>query len=116
MCRIDRDMVASAPNLRLINQFGVSDAVVACMGEWMMWRVVDLGLLVQHGCWIQVGLEGVDVKACAEHGVYVTNIPSDGTGNAASCAEHALYLMLGLLRRQNQMQVCTGGQLSVGQA
>ncbi|EOY33522.1 D-isomer specific 2-hydroxyacid dehydrogenase family protein isoform 5 [Theobroma cacao] len=32
-------------------------------------------------------------------------IPSDATGNAASCAEMAIYLMLGLLRKQNEMQI-----------
>ena len=33
----------------------------------------------------------------------VSNIPSGETGNAASCAEHAIYLALALLRDQHQM-------------
>ena len=33
-------------------------------------------------------------------GVWVSNILSAGTGNALSCAEHAIYLMLATLRRE----------------
>ncbi|KAE9452219.1 hypothetical protein C3L33_15919, partial [Rhododendron williamsianum] len=47
-----------------------------------------------------VGLEGVDVNAATEHGIKVARIPGGVTGNAASCAEMAIYLMLGLLRKQ----------------
>jgi phosphoglycerate dehydrogenase-like enzyme len=45
------------------------------------------------------GLEGVDVEAATEHGIYVANVPSDMTANAESTAEHALLLMLGVARR-----------------
>lgn len=34
----------------------------------------------------------------------MSNIPSSGTGNALSCAEHAIYLMLSTLRHQNAMR------------
>jgi phosphoglycerate dehydrogenase-like enzyme len=40
----------------------------------------------------------VDVPAARAAGVRVGNIPSGGTGNAAACAEFALYLTLALLR------------------
>lgn len=33
-----------------------------------------------------------------ERGIWVSNIPSEGTGNALSCAEMAMYLMLACLR------------------
>ena len=33
-----------------------------------------------------------------ELGIIVSNIPSTGTGNAAACAEHAIFLALALLR------------------
>ena len=36
-------------------------------------------------------------------GIWVSNIPSAGTGNAASCAEHAVYLMLATLRHHHEM-------------
>uniref|UniRef100_A0A7N0UW58 D-isomer specific 2-hydroxyacid dehydrogenase NAD-binding domain-containing protein n=1 Tax=Kalanchoe fedtschenkoi TaxID=63787 RepID=A0A7N0UW58_KALFE len=47
----------------------------------------------------------VDVNAATSHGIKVARIPSDITGNAASCAEMAIYLMLGLLRKQNEMKI-----------
>lgn len=58
-----------------------------------------LRLIIQYG----VGVEGVDIPAATELGIWVTNIPSAGTGNAASCAEHAIYLMLAALRQHNAM-------------
>ena len=44
-----------------------------------------------------VGLEGIDVDCATKSGVWVCKIPSEGTGNAQSCAEHAIYLALSLL-------------------
>lgn len=44
--------------------------------------------------------EGVDIGAASKHGIKVARIPSGATGNAASCAEMAIYLMLGLHRKQ----------------
>ncbi|KAI5668170.1 hypothetical protein M9H77_18023 [Catharanthus roseus] len=58
-------------------------------------------LIMQYG----VGLEGVDIGAASKLGIKVARIPSGATGNASSCAEMAIYLMLGLLRKQNEMQV-----------
>lgn len=43
---------------------------------------------------------GVDIEAATRLGIKVARIPSAGTGNALSCAEHAIYLMLSLLRNQ----------------
>jgi phosphoglycerate dehydrogenase-like enzyme len=43
------------------------------------------------------GLEGVDRTAAREKGIAVANVPATG-GNAESVAEHALLLMLALLR------------------
>lgn len=45
-------------------------------------------------------IEGVDVDAATKRGIKVARIPSGVTGNALSCAEMAIYLMLGLLRKQ----------------
>uniref|UniRef100_A0A7N0UW00 Uncharacterized protein n=1 Tax=Kalanchoe fedtschenkoi TaxID=63787 RepID=A0A7N0UW00_KALFE len=64
-------------------------------------RARKMKLIMQYG----VGLEGVDVNAATSHGIKVARIPSDITGNAASCAEMAIYLMLGLLRKQNEMKI-----------
>jgi len=47
-----------------------------------------------------VGLEGVDVPAATRRGIYVANVPGhEGAGNAASVAEHAIFLMLALARK-----------------
>jgi len=43
---------------------------------------------------------GVDVNAATEHNIKVARIPGSTTGNAVSCAEMAIYLTLGLLRKQ----------------
>ncbi|KAL9321569.1 hypothetical protein ACSQ67_009622 [Phaseolus vulgaris] len=64
-------------------------------------RAVQMQLIMQYG----VGLEGVDIDAATKHGIKVARIPSDVTGNSASCAEMAIYLMLGLLRKQNELQL-----------
>lgn len=59
-----------------------------------------LKLLMQFG----VGLEGVDIKSATEAGIKVARIPGDRCGNALSCAEHAIYLILSLLRDQKGME------------
>ncbi|XP_021278340.1 uncharacterized protein LOC110412179 isoform X2 [Herrania umbratica] len=64
-------------------------------------RANQMKLIMQFG----VGLEGVDIDTATKHGIKVARIPGDATGNAASCAEMAMYLMLGLLRKQNEMQI-----------
>ncbi|XP_010243885.1 PREDICTED: uncharacterized protein LOC104587840 isoform X2 [Nelumbo nucifera] len=68
-------------------------------------KVIDcairLKLIVQFG----VGLEGVDVDAATRYGIKVARIPGNVTGNAASCAEMAIYLILSLLRKQKEMQI-----------
>src|SRR5262245_6360608 len=47
-----------------------------------------------------VGLEGVDIPAATARGIYVANVPGhEETGNAASVAEHAIFLMLALARK-----------------
>ncbi|GAV69540.1 2-Hacid_dh domain-containing protein/2-Hacid_dh_C domain-containing protein [Cephalotus follicularis] len=64
-------------------------------------RANQMKLLMQFG----VGVEGVDIDAATKNGIKVARIPGDITGNAFSCAEMAIYLMLGLLRKQNEMQI-----------
>ncbi|KAL6504710.1 hypothetical protein OROHE_023468 [Orobanche hederae] len=59
-------------------------------------RAKKMKLIMQFG----VGIEGIDITAATRHGIKVARIPSDNTGNAYSCAEMAIYLMLGLLRKQ----------------
>ncbi|KAK8917035.1 hypothetical protein KSP39_PZI023282 [Platanthera zijinensis] len=61
---------------------------------------VQMKLIMQFG----VGLEGVDVNAATRHNIKVGRIPGRTSGNASSCAEMAIYLMLGLLRKQKDME------------
>lgn len=61
----------------------------------------NMKLLMQFG----VGVEGIDTIAATRCGIKVARIPGGATGNATSCAEMAIYLMLGLLRKQNEMQI-----------
>ncbi|WCJ44172.1 D-3-phosphoglycerate dehydrogenase [Euphorbia peplus] len=64
-------------------------------------RASNLKLMMQFG----VGLEGIDINAATRCGIKVARIPGDVSGNAASCAEMAIHLMLGLLRKQNELQI-----------
>jgi len=59
----------------------------------------NLELIIQYG----VGVEAVDIPTATECGVVVSNISSSSTANAASCAEHALYLMFASLRNITAM-------------
>jgi len=63
-------------------------------------RAGNFGLVQQFG----VGVDGVDIDAATAAGVWVARVPSAGTGNAESAAEHALLLMLALSRRLPQAQ------------
>lgn len=60
----------------------------------------NIKLIMQFG----VGLEGVDIPTATKAGVWVSKIPSEGTGNAQSCAEHAIFLSLSLLRNVPEME------------
>lgn len=60
----------------------------------------QMKLIVQFG----VGLEGVDIEAATKFGIKVARIPGNTSGNSLSCAEHAIYLILGLLRDQKGME------------
>ncbi|KAF8690634.1 hypothetical protein HU200_041005 [Digitaria exilis] len=59
-------------------------------------KATQMKIIMQYG----VGLEGVDVNAATEHKIKVARIPGSMTGNAVSCSEMAIYLALGVLRKQ----------------
>jgi len=60
----------------------------------------SFGLIQQFG----VGLETVDIESATAAGVWVARVPSAGSGNAESVAEHAVFLMLALSRRFHETQ------------
>lgn len=65
------------------------------------------GLVQQFG----VGLETVDVAAATDAGVWVARVPSAGTGNAESTAEHAIFLMMALARKWRATQAALAAQI-----
>lgn len=50
------------------------------------------------------GVEGIDITAASEYGIYVCNIPTDACANALSCAEHCIFLALATLRDYKGLQ------------
>jgi phosphoglycerate dehydrogenase-like enzyme len=61
----------------------------------------SFGLVHQFG----VGLENVDVDTATERGVLVARVPGDASGNADSCAELAVLLLLALTRRLDESRM-----------
>ena len=57
----------------------------------------------QQVCWC-LARRSLLLLQATERGIWVSNIPSDTCANALSCAELAIYLLLGLLRQANEMR------------
>ncbi|GAY64698.1 hypothetical protein CUMW_235480 [Citrus unshiu] len=57
-------------------------------------------LYASYGTSEQMIASGVDIDALTNCAIKAARIPGDVSGNAASCAELSIYLMLGLLRKQ----------------
>ena len=49
------------------------------------------------------GLEGVDIRAANDMGIWVANVPTEISGNADSVAELGIYMMIGLSRNLKGM-------------
>ena len=79
-----------------------TDVVVPLMAPLnadMLRNAPKLKMIIQYGA----GVEGVDIEAATKFGIWVSNIPSAGTGNSVSCAEMAIFLILATLRNINAM-------------
>eukprot|EP00667_Euglena_gracilis_P015320 EG_transcript_15937 len=50
-----------------------------------------------------VGLEGVDVESATRRGIHVCRVPGEISHNAISTAEHAVFLVLSLLKKAPQL-------------
>jgi len=61
----------------------------------------SFGLVHQFG----VGLENVDIETATRLGVLVARVPGDVGGNADSCAELAVLLLLALSRRLDESRI-----------
>jgi phosphoglycerate dehydrogenase-like enzyme len=93
------ELAGSAPDRLAEHLDGVT--VVCPLGARITSDVLKagtFGLVHQFG----VGLERVDVATATELGVWVSRVPGDTGGNAESCAEHAVLLLLALARRLDQ--------------
>ncbi|VAI16537.1 unnamed protein product [Triticum turgidum subsp. durum] len=70
-----------------------------CIDSDIIAKATKMKIIMQYG----VGLEGVDINAATEQKIKVARIPGSTTGNAIACAEMAIYLTLGVLRNQKEM-------------
>ena len=95
--RLPSDELIVCPSADLREAVADVDAVLPFMSQ-IDAAVMDAGrfrLIQQFGA----GLEGVDVDAARARGIWVANAPASDTGNAESVAEHAILLILAVLRQ-----------------
>ena len=95
---LPNDTVLSYPAPQVLEAVKNADVVVPTMHrvDAEIIRATSATMIHQFG----VGLEGVEIPVATERGIYVANVPGhEGSGNAASVAEHAIFLMLALARR-----------------
>jgi phosphoglycerate dehydrogenase-like enzyme len=96
------ELAACRPGELAENLAGVD--VVCPFGAHVTGSVIEagsFGLVHQFG----VGLENVDVDTATERGVLVARVPGDASGNADSCAELAVLLLLALTRRLDESRM-----------
>ncbi|WZZ05947.1 LOW QUALITY PROTEIN: hypothetical protein YC2023_091868 [Brassica napus] len=106
LMQMDSYVISRATNMKLIMQFGVGlDGILLSF----FYASKEHPKLLFTYCGLIV--KGVDIDAATKHGIKVARIPSEGNGNAASCSEMAIYLMLGLLKKQNEMQMSVQSRL-----
>ncbi len=92
------DTIIACPAEEVLSATGDADVVVPTMHrvDAEIIRGTSARMIHQFG----VGLEGVDIPAATEQGVYVANVPGqEGAGNAVSVSEHAIFFMLALSRK-----------------
>jgi len=80
--------------LESLKGFDVLIPTMARVSREMLETNDRLRLIQQAGA----GLEGVDIAAARDLGIYVANVPADISGNADSVAELAIYMLIGLSR------------------
>ncbi|KDO56044.1 hypothetical protein CISIN_1g044056mg, partial [Citrus sinensis] len=78
----------------LYASYGTSEQMIASDSN-VITRANPMNLIIRF----RVGLEGVDIDALTNCAIKAARILGDVSGNAASCAELSIYLMLGLLRK-----------------
>ena len=81
---------------QLLAEIGAYDALVVRSATQVNRELLSAGKCLRVVGRAGVGLDNVDVKAATERGILVVNAPS---GNVVSAAEHAIALLLALLRK-----------------
>lgn len=97
--QVDDVSLDSVPNV--IADYQMCVVKNRCLDAEVISSARKMKLIMQFG----VGLEGVDVDAATRCGIKVAKIPGNICGNSASCAEMAIYLILGLLRKHSEMEI-----------
>ncbi|XP_072998939.1 uncharacterized protein [Typha latifolia] len=97
--QVDEVALDDVPDI--IHKYHICVVKNQCLDSKLIAKAVEMKLIMQFG----VGLEGVDVEAATQHKIKVARIPGSVTGNSTSCAEMAIYLILGLLRKQKEMDI-----------
>ncbi len=95
--RLPHDDVFACAEDRIAESIAGVDVVVPAMCR-ITREIMEAGsmrLIHQWGA----GLEGVDIQAARERGIWVANVPTGSTYNAESVADLALLLILALTRR-----------------
>ncbi|KAJ0960801.1 hypothetical protein J5N97_001302 [Dioscorea zingiberensis] len=94
------DVVARDDVPNVIDKYPVCVVKMCQLNSEVIARATQMKLIMQFG----VGLEGVNIPAATSHNIKVARIPGQSCGNSSSCAEMAIYLMLGLLRKKKEME------------
>lgn len=85
---------AGSYGLESLKGFDVLIPTMSRVSREMLETNDRLRLIQQAGA----GLEGVDIAAARDLGIYVANVPADISGNADSVAELGIYMLIGLSR------------------
>ncbi|MEE9198481.1 MAG: 2-hydroxyacid dehydrogenase [Dehalococcoidia bacterium] len=115
---LPEDEVLPCPIPQVRDHLSEADVIIPAMFrvDAQVIEATSARMVLQYG----VGLEGVDVAAATRKGVYVANVPGSlASSNAASVAEHAIFLMLSLARKyplasRNLKRKVLGSPLGIG--
>lgn len=97
--KFDSNVISRAKQMKLLMQFGVGVEGNCHVINQLSFRL-SWGSYMHFHFYFGPCNEGIDIDAATKNGIRVARIPGSVTGNAASCAEMAIFLILGLLRKQ----------------
>lgn len=100
--RLVHDQVEVCADGQVLEAAAQADVIIPAMAriDRQVMEASPVRLIQQWG----TGLDGVDLEAARQRGVWVANVPSDATHNAGSVAELAMLFILALIRGLPQAQ------------